>query len=65
VKALVTGASSGIGLALARRLAKRGFEVWLGARRKPALDALADEIRAAGGAATSVALDVSQPPRRP
>jgi short-subunit dehydrogenase len=61
VKALVTGASSGIGLALARRLAKRGFEVWLGARRKPALDALADEIRAAGGAATSVTLDVSQP----
>jgi NADP-dependent 3-hydroxy acid dehydrogenase YdfG len=45
--ALVTGASSGIGAATARELARRGAAVAIGARRKQRLDALAEEIEAA------------------
>ena len=44
--AVVTGASSGIGAASARRLAKEGFEVIVGARRRDRLEELADEIGA-------------------
>ena len=46
--ALVTGASSGIGRALARALAKEGVVLAVSARRKAALDSLADEIEQAG-----------------
>ncbi len=42
--AVVTGASSGIGASTARALARSGFEVALGARRKDRIEALADEI---------------------
>jgi NAD(P)-dependent dehydrogenase (short-subunit alcohol dehydrogenase family) len=56
--ALVTGASSGLGRHFARVLAGQGARVALAARRVAALDALADEIRADGGEACSVALDV-------
>ncbi len=47
--ALVTGASSGIGRALAKALAKAGVVLAISARRKQALDTLADEIEKAGG----------------
>jgi short-subunit dehydrogenase len=39
----VTGASSGIGAALARELARRGYGVTMVARRRSRLEALADE----------------------
>jgi len=56
---LVTGASSGIGAHLARVAATAGARVVLGARRVERLAQLADEIRALGGEALPVALDVT------
>lgn len=56
--ALVTGASQGIGRACARALAAQGATVIAGARQARKLEALVDEIRADGGTAQAVALDV-------
>ncbi len=55
----LTGASSGIGEALALELATRGAEVHLSARRADVLEALAGRIRSAGGAAFAVPCDVT------
>ncbi len=57
--ALVTGASSGIGEATARELAAQGAAVAIAARRKDRLDALAHEIREAGGRVLVVECDVT------
>jgi short-subunit dehydrogenase len=59
-RALVTGASSGIGLHLARRLAKRGIEVWMAARREELLLREVEAINAAGGRAHALVLDIAQ-----
>ncbi len=56
---VITGASSGLGESTARHLAALGAKVVLAARRKERLDAIAEEIRAAGGSALAVATDVS------
>lgn len=56
---LITGASSGIGAGLARRLAGEGARVLLGARRLDRISALRDEIRSNGGTAEAMAIDVT------
>ncbi|MGR3782825.1 MAG: SDR family NAD(P)-dependent oxidoreductase [Albimonas sp.] len=61
--ALVTGASSGLGLRFARVLASQGAKVALAARRTDRLETLAGEIRAAGGEAAAFALDVTDADR--
>ncbi|MGH3631293.1 MAG: SDR family oxidoreductase [Sciscionella sp.] len=59
--AMVTGASSGIGAATAHELAGLGATVALVARRANALEALAEQLRAAGGQALSVVADLTDP----
>jgi NADP-dependent 3-hydroxy acid dehydrogenase YdfG len=57
---IITGASSGLGESTARHLAKLGAMVVLGARRKDRLDAIVKDIRADGGKALAVTVDVTK-----
>ena len=57
--ALVTGASKGIGFAIAQGLAEEGVRVILSARGQTELYRAAEHIRASGGDATAVVADVS------
>jgi short-subunit dehydrogenase len=59
--ALITGASSGIGAALARELARRGHDLVLSARSLAPMEALAEELRGLGAAAAVIAADLVQP----
>jgi short-subunit dehydrogenase len=59
--ALVTGASSGIGTALARELAQHGHNLVLTARRVAPMEALAAQLRALGAVATVIPADLSKP----
>jgi len=57
--AVITGASSGIGAALARGMAREGASVVIAARREDHLDAIAEEITHGGGTAIPVRADVT------
>src|SRR5690349_8670355 len=56
---VITGASSGLGEAAARRLSARGASVVLGARRVDRLTSLANELTTAGGKALALETDVT------
>ncbi len=56
--AVVTGASSGIGAAIARALADAGMRVVIGARRAERLAEVAESVRARGGVADAVTTDM-------
>jgi len=58
--AVITGASGGLGAHFARLLARHGAAVAVTARRVERIQALADEINAAGGRAMALALDVAE-----
>jgi len=57
---VITGASSGLGEATARRLSAEGAAVVLGARRTERIQALADELKSLGGQAIALPTDVTQ-----
>ncbi|MHC4715892.1 MAG: SDR family NAD(P)-dependent oxidoreductase [Planctomycetota bacterium] len=59
--AIVTGASSGIGMETALALARRGYAVALAARRRERLEQLADRCRDAGGEPRVIVTDVADP----
>lgn len=59
--ALVTGASSGLGAHFARLLAGQGVHVTAAARRLDRVETLCDDIRASGGQAEALAMDVADP----
>jgi short-subunit dehydrogenase len=58
--ALVTGASSGIGAALARELVRHGHDLVLSARSLAPMEALAEEVRGLGAATTIIPTDLAE-----
>jgi short-subunit dehydrogenase len=64
LRVLITGASQGIGRALAKLAAGRGMRVLAAARSQDLLDELAREVRVAGGAIETVRADVTSPEDR-
>jgi short-subunit dehydrogenase len=63
-RGILTGASSGIGRALAVRLAAEGVRLVLASRSPLLLESLAEEIRGRGGEASAVVTDVTNPDQR-
>jgi NADP-dependent 3-hydroxy acid dehydrogenase YdfG len=59
--AIVTGASSGIGAATALALARRGWRVAVGARRRERIETVAKQVDEAGGQGFAHLLDVTDP----
>ena len=59
--AIVTGANSGVGAAISRLFAAEGASVVMAARRKEALDEVANQINQAGGRTLAVPCDISKP----
>jgi NAD(P)-dependent dehydrogenase (short-subunit alcohol dehydrogenase family) len=59
--AVVTGGSRGIGKAIALRFGAAGAHVVIASRKRSTCDEVAAEVQAAGGRATSVGCDISQP----
>jgi short-subunit dehydrogenase len=60
-KILVTGASRGIGEAISKKFAKKGYEVLLVARTQTSLERVQKEIQAQGGKASYYVCDISNP----
>ncbi|QPK78807.1 SDR family oxidoreductase [Corynebacterium lizhenjunii] len=59
--ALITGASQGIGAAMAKELARRGYNTILVARRQEVLEGLAGQLQELGTASEVLAADLAQP----
>ena len=59
--ALITGASRGIGADIAHRFVEAGAKVVLASRKQAGLDAVAEELRAAGGEALAIACHTGEP----
>ncbi|MPZ96648.1 MAG: SDR family NAD(P)-dependent oxidoreductase [Propionibacteriales bacterium] len=62
--ALITGASMGLGKALAAALAEQGWDLVIDARHQPALDAVRQSLAEAGGRVVAVPGDVTDPDHR-
>jgi short-subunit dehydrogenase len=59
--ALIVGGSEGLGASFARKLAADGFNLVLTARKTGPLDALAEELRAAGAEVRTLSMDLTRP----